>query len=386
MSVRRINTLRCSHALATLLLGFASAALAQSPQQHFQLGIDAQQHGDLATAEREFNAVIALDPGAVAAYENLGVIHLKGAQYEKAVEEFQSALRLDPQNNSAERGLGSALARDGQCHAAAPVLEKLGKMAAYAVSSHLLLGECEFQQGDYAHAATELEQVLAAGGGTAAIYYMDLKSCSQTPNCDGKSRFVEFQQRYSQSVEYFQLMAESLDHQQHYAEAITAARHALELAPDRPGLHLMLGILLGKSYKRTEACEEFRQELRISPRWDQPYLLLGREEIAQGKPQAAIPWLLQARELNPKAIETQSLLGEAFLDQEDWANAETSYRAVVKAQPESASAHYGLARALLKEGKKAEASRELALVRQIKEPVGSEMEDISPPVGNPSIR
>jgi len=49
----------------------------RDPQAFFAKGQTALQNGDLDTAEASFRRVIAMDPGAGAAYSNLGVIAMR---------------------------------------------------------------------------------------------------------------------------------------------------------------------------------------------------------------------------------------------------------------------------------------------------------------------
>jgi Flp pilus assembly protein TadD len=53
----------------------------------------------------DYTKTIALKPNGAEAYHNRGVIYEKKGLHEKAIADYRSALRLDPNNNDSKRAL-----------------------------------------------------------------------------------------------------------------------------------------------------------------------------------------------------------------------------------------------------------------------------------------
>src|SRR5260370_14566203 len=79
----------------------ASNNAANSPavanvKRTFAEGEAALQRGELETAEAAFRKVLAADPRAGAAYANLGVIAMRGKDWDHALSLLQKAEKLEP--------------------------------------------------------------------------------------------------------------------------------------------------------------------------------------------------------------------------------------------------------------------------------------------------
>jgi tetratricopeptide (TPR) repeat protein len=76
--------------------------------------------GDYAGAEAKFKEAIAQNPGNAVAHGNIGNIHFKQRQYEKAVPWLEKALALDPTLNGAPECLRECRAQMSRVGAASP--------------------------------------------------------------------------------------------------------------------------------------------------------------------------------------------------------------------------------------------------------------------------
>lgn len=98
------------------------AAVALKPdlaEGFFNLGELALASNQLERAKRFFQRADALSKkGAPSrhsfAHERLGTVYLKGAQFEKAIEQFKTALKIDPKNTRAKENLDFAKKSSGQ--------------------------------------------------------------------------------------------------------------------------------------------------------------------------------------------------------------------------------------------------------------------------------
>src|SRR5437016_9085919 len=97
--------------LVILIGAQACRARAQTSgaREHYEAGINAYQRGDLHLAEREFRAVLKLQPGLLEARENLGVTLGRLGELEAAVAELRKVLAARPNSAETHYNLGLVL-------------------------------------------------------------------------------------------------------------------------------------------------------------------------------------------------------------------------------------------------------------------------------------
>jgi len=80
----------------------------QGAQIHFDLGIQAQQAGDVQSAYKEFQAAQELDPGFADAYNASGILlHLAFKRPEEAVAQYKHSLEIRPTFSEAKTNLAN---------------------------------------------------------------------------------------------------------------------------------------------------------------------------------------------------------------------------------------------------------------------------------------
>ena len=76
--------------------GAGAARAVADPQKLFAAGEAALRAGRLDEAERNFQQVLAINPGVAGAYANLGVIHMRRKQWVLALAALRKAEKLAP--------------------------------------------------------------------------------------------------------------------------------------------------------------------------------------------------------------------------------------------------------------------------------------------------
>jgi len=87
---------------------FASKGRLRPGQTAFEAGVDAYEAGELAAAAEHFAGTLRAEPEHVRAHNYAGGIDLRTGRYREALEHFECARMLDPQN--AEYHFGAAVA------------------------------------------------------------------------------------------------------------------------------------------------------------------------------------------------------------------------------------------------------------------------------------
>jgi len=179
------------------------------------------------------------------------------------------------------------------------------------------------------------------------------------------------------------LNAEALETQERWNEAAAEYRAVLTQIPNLPGIHYRLGRLLLSlpenvvtPTSRDEARHEFEEELKINPRNAGAEYVLG--ELARQSrdwPQA-VDHFAKAAQLDPSFADAQIGLGRSLIADRKFTEAVKPLELAVKLQTENPAAHYHLAIAYSRTGRKDEAERESAVFRQASERARQMKQDV----------
>jgi type IV pilus assembly protein PilF len=97
----------------------------QASEIHYDLGIQAQNSGNMQEAYGEFERALALDPKNARAHDAMGVVlHLGFRRADKAEQHFREAIRLDPQFSEAKVNLGNVFLERGRLDEAIALYEQ----------------------------------------------------------------------------------------------------------------------------------------------------------------------------------------------------------------------------------------------------------------------
>jgi Flp pilus assembly protein TadD len=92
----------------------------------------------------------------------------------------------------------------------------------------------------------------------------------------------------------------------------------------------------------------------------------GRRHLRAGRPAEATGPLEQARDREPESRSIREALGIAYFRESRWKDAEAEFRALVELSPADEFAHHALARALVKQGRRREATPHSKLAHSLR--------------------
>jgi tetratricopeptide (TPR) repeat protein len=131
----------------------------------FQQGVDAMRHNEIDQAVMSFSLIVKkAHPGAPEipqAYFYLGLIAYRAGNMELAVQNFSSALKVDPGMDQARLSLGNAEFAAGAVDEAIASWEQLAKDRPNLASVHNNLGVAYLDRNDLDKALDHLEQTVA---------------------------------------------------------------------------------------------------------------------------------------------------------------------------------------------------------------------------------
>jgi tetratricopeptide (TPR) repeat protein len=172
------------------------------------------------------------------------------------------------------------------------------------------------------------------------------------------------------SLQAHELNAEALEMQGKWDEAEKEYQTVLRQDPRSPGIHFRLGrLILSRSNPAPDMAEqaqkEFQQELEIDPNNAGAEYVLG--ELARQAQQwdEAIRRFTRACKLDAGFGDAFLGLGSSLLSEKKFPEAIVPLETAVKLEPLNPTAHYSLAVAYTRSGRKQEGEKEFAIHRQI---------------------
>jgi len=344
------------------------------------LGTVRAKQGRLAEAETFFTRAVRADNQLIGAHMNLAYLYLLKGMPEKTESELKQVLRLDPENDDASYKLGWLLLSQARLDECISFIEKVKQSHQLTVPMLIVLGDAYLKKGDVDQAEQNYLAVIS----------------EQSQNADallGLARVSQSKGNLSAALEYLRRakegLADSPERLYKFAvaafalklsdDAIWGLKRAVELRPEEPSYHLVLGIvqLKLKNPDLQDAEESFRECLKRQPDNAQAQLHLGYVLLKQKRYADARVWLeksiqkqtsspeafyylgliAQEQNENERAIElfqkgiqldsafanAHIALGAVYLKLKNYPRAQQELEIGVKISPESSKAHYNLA-------------------------------------------
>ena len=116
--------------------------------------------GDYDRAIADFNEAIRLDPTYTNAYNNRGKAYNRKGDYDRAIADFNEAIRLDPTYTYAYNGRGNAHDEKGDHDRAIADFNEAIRLNPTYVYAYYNRGAAYFRKGDYDRAIVDLNEVI----------------------------------------------------------------------------------------------------------------------------------------------------------------------------------------------------------------------------------
>jgi tetratricopeptide (TPR) repeat protein len=252
--------------------------------------------------------------------------YLLAGNWQAAVENYRTALKLSPNEAKLHYNLSIALDKLGDKGAEKEELESAVRLDPNLSVAHNQLG------------------LLALGDGRVSEAEKDLKNAIQID-----PRYAEAENNLG--VLYSQ---EGKD-----AEAAELFRQAIQNDPGYVKAYVNLGLTTAKQGAFAQAEQEFQQGLKVDPNNEAAYAALGMLQAKTGRGKEAVDTFRKTVALDPESADAHLNLGIALVDQYDRTAGFKEFSEAVRLDPKLPAAHYNLGRFFYENGKYDEAEREL---------------------------
>ncbi len=357
----------CVFAAAFSLCALAAAA---TVHDHLLKAAEYLRANDADGAVKEFDAVLALDPGNAEANANLGVIAFFRRDYRTASAYLRKALAADPSLTKTEALLGICERRLGQSSAQA-LLEKSFsglKDKTLRVQLGLELANLYYQQGNLDRAASTMQSLVDLDPDNVETLYMAQRVYSEL--ADGTLAKLAIIAPGSARMQ--QVIAERLINGGDLKGATAHYRKALEIDPRLAGVRYELAEAIFEGAPNdasVQAAAEAELEGAMKSDGDSAGVecLFARIALRRNDQDGAYQHYGRALALDPGNAEAQLGLGRLLAAMDKPREALRYLRMAVQSDPLNDEAHYRLATVCRSLELKDESEKEFRLFREIKE-------------------
>ena len=344
--------------------------------------------GDTAGARNSFERAMALDSKYFPALVSLAALDMAEKKPEASRKRFEAAIAADPRNHQAKLGLAALLRQtgappsevlpllDGAVKASPGDLQSRMQLIEFHWASGnlkaalaacqdadtaipnrrellLLMGRVQLAGKDYQQALTTFNRVIALQPASVpAALGIAEAMVGQKDHAAAERQLQKLLQGNPQLLPARRMLAGVYLAKDRKAEALALARDLQKLSPALPAGYQLEAEVEAQQRNWIGAQAAYRTALQKKPSTEMAtklhatLLLAGRADEAQ---KLASGWLAE----HAKDAAFRFYLGDTALSKKDWAEAERSYREVLRLQPENPLAMNNIAWLLLKQSKAA---------------------------------
>src|SRR5579864_2093153 len=317
-----------------------------------------EARGDLAGAAASYEGLLQIAPRLAPAYNNLGSLYVRQREYRKAATVLEKGLKVDPKMSSASALPGIAFYELGDYGAAKRNLESAVRADPKDTNAELLLANDLIKLGEFQSAADHLRRLSERLPENQEIWYLlgkvhmklSEEALSKLTNLDPDSVWVH------------EISGEVMESMKNYDGALVEYKKAVEMSPDQPGTHYLLGNAYWSLNMWEPATEQFRAELANDPANCQAQWKIGAMIVEQhGDAAEALSEIQKALDTCPDLMAARLDRARALLKLDRPAEALRDLEAVEKTDPAETSTHFLLAQAYRALGKTEQAQAEMKI-------------------------
>ncbi|MDY6862637.1 MAG: tetratricopeptide repeat protein [Thermodesulfobacteriota bacterium] len=300
-----------------------------SPRTHYNLGNAYNDLGEYDKAIEQFMTTVKIYPVFYEAFNNLGVVYYKKGDYQNSIYYFNKGLEINPNFPKAHNNIANIYSINGEFNKAIIEYKEAISLDPYFAEAHYNLGNVYIELKRYKEAISELKTAINLEPGFPASYYNLANVYKVTDEKD---------------------------------LAIANYKEAVSLNPYFIEAYFNMGVIYKGEKNYDLAAYNFKKCLEIKPGFVDAHFNLGNIYIEQKKYDTAILELDKAITEKKDYAEIHNNLGEIFKEKGDLKRAVSECKKAIALHPNYALAHYNLGYLYIILEKEAEAVNEFKTV------------------------
>lgn len=238
---------------------------------------------------------------------------------QKAISYFREAVKLDPKNETAKQGLSEALTRyadsiydQSGADSAKPVYEEAIQLNSKNAAAYAALGSIYDDQDNTDLAFQNYEQALKIDPNLTELYAPIGVAYYQKDNIAKAEEYLVKASNSQTEDEQTQFLLGVIRYkQQRYNEAAVALNKSLQIK-DNAEAHYYLGEILDKQDRSNDAIAQYKQAVKLNPRYTEAWFDLGVAQYNHNNYDEAINAYKQAITLKNDNYEFYENLADVY--------------------------------------------------------------------------
>lgn len=356
------------YAEALPILRAAANEQADSDVAHANLGAAFYKLGRTSEARRELEAAARLNPGNAATQQGLGEILLNASEPKRALEAFQSALKAKPGDPDLEMDCATAMVAVGELDNAKAMLSNLPD-AEQSAQAQELLGEIAEKQGDFQQAASHFSRAVELDPSETNAWTLGVELLRHWSFDPAVREFEAAAQKFPLSTRMKLGLGAAYFGDAKYAEAIPVFAELLKSDENNSLYAEMLGMACtAVTESAKEQCSPLLSYARRHPHDAKIATYAASMLLTQNadgeRATTARELLNQALSANPRLPDAQYQMGVLKQSEGNWPGSIDNLQAAIAGKPDLAQAHYRLALAYWRTGRKEDGQAEMELQKK----------------------
>lgn len=295
-------------------------------------------------AVQAFRTVLHDQPELATVHFLLGQGYLLTGENNLAKESFERAVALYPGQVDARRSLAALESQSGRHQQARARLDDLLKQRPDDFAALDMLMTLDLVTKNWVEAERVLERLHTASRDNVVAFMAEGRLRQAQGKLDKASAAYEHATALVPNDPDPLLSLVKLDVSQSHADRARTRLDALLVTrPDHLFGHGLLGEVLALTGQPQEADAQFREAVRLNPKWITPWLDWGGLWLAQKKPDQAVQVVQAGLKANPNSEELHMLLALAYSTQSQTDQAITAYDGALRLNPRNVLAANNLA-------------------------------------------
>jgi superkiller protein 3 len=361
--------LLAEHRYEEALAGFREAAAAdpllQDPALRLEpvaQGTRALRNGRVKVAIERFKGAAESSPGSSEVRRLLGTAHWFDQQYDDAVDALEQAVRLNPRDERVRLVLAEVLGEAGRFAEAEQVLRDTIGVMPRSGSARWTLGRIYRAQGRDGEALREFQGASGAFVGAGRLQAIVSRLAAGQFDVDAA---VEAARRWvgldPNAADAHQALGDAYRRQERADEALAEFLMAALLDPENGVAQAAVGQLHLAAGRHADAVAALQKAVALNPTNKEAHYALASTLIRLGRTGEATAELETFRRLQAETVERErrtyelnQLQREAVLRDGEgrYEQSAALWQQIVDAEPDAAASHVGLARVLVKAGRR----------------------------------
>ncbi len=309
-------TTLCAHLLTReeALEDACSRALELNPRHPYALGCEAVRYLYLANFSRSealFEQALRVLPAALELHIGVGILHEYSGEPDKGIAAYHRAVEIDPDNVRARVALGGFLAMEGEFVAAFAEYRRARLIEPGLENPHQKLGRDYYHSGMIREAAAEFSQTSCEEPGEPTAWFFLLDCARRLGQADeALDIYTEIKTRFGEEPE---LTSGLFEHFSMRTDAVSALRQLAGRKPEDAGILIRLSRAYRAAGRVTEAINAAERAARLGPNDFTPFVLLGEMYLETEDFEKAVRNCRRAIELNINAQSAYTIQADALL-------------------------------------------------------------------------